>query len=150
MVAKSLAPILTNLFMNGDALMKRAYAVIAGAGLAAMMIAAGVAGCGGQTPADPDEARATLTLRPRRLARRPDDRGRDQTKPVHSRSRSLVDGRTQAFSLRGRRDRTATGFDLKIPVELWLEDSKGKEVREKVKYTVSTKPARTVILRRCD
>ena len=37
------------------------------------------------------------------------------------------------------------GFDLKIPVELWLEDSKGKTVQEKVKYTVSTKPARTVI-----
>jgi hypothetical protein len=38
-----------------------------------------------------------------------------------------------------------TGFDLKIPVELWLEDSKGKLTQEKVNYTVSVKPARTVL-----
>ena len=39
----------------------------------------------------------------------------------------------------------AAGFDLKIPVELWLEDPKGKAVQEKVKYTVSVQPSRTVI-----
>ncbi|HZW32843.1 MAG TPA: hypothetical protein VFF52_19165, partial [Isosphaeraceae bacterium] len=37
------------------------------------------------------------------------------------------------------------GFDLKIPVELWLQDPKGKAVQEKVKYTVSIQPSRTVI-----
>jgi hypothetical protein len=40
---------------------------------------------------------------------------------------------------------SAVGFDLKIPVELWLQDPKGKEVREKVRYTVSVQPARTVL-----
>ena len=42
--------------------------------------------------------------------------------------------------------RAVAGFDLeKIPVELWLEDPKGKAVQQKVKYTVSVEPSRTVI-----
>ncbi len=39
----------------------------------------------------------------------------------------------------------AAGFDIKIPVELSLVDQKGKAIQEKVKYTVSVQPARTVI-----
>ena len=125
--------------------MKRAYAVIAGAGLAAMMIAAGVAGCGGQTPADPDEARATLT---RALDAWRDGRTIEDVTKL-SPSIAVADPSWTAGLKLSRYEVAetgrATGFDLKIPVELWLEDSKGKEVREKVKYTVSTKPARTVI-----
>jgi len=44
----------------------------------------------------------------------------------------------------------AAGFDLKIPVELSLQDPKGKAVQEKVKYTVSVQPSRTAIRPRFD
>jgi hypothetical protein len=131
--------------MNGDESMKRAYSVFAAAGLAATAIAAGLSGCGGQTPANPDEARATLT---RALDAWRDGRTIDDV-TNGSPAISVADPSWTAGLKLARYEvaetARATGFDLKIPVELWLEDSKGKEVREKVKYTVSTKPARTVI-----
>lgn len=37
------------------------------------------------------------------------------------------------------------GFDRTIPVELWLQDPRGKAVRQKVRYTVSLEPTRTVL-----
>jgi hypothetical protein len=125
--------------------MKRANQATAAAGLAAIAIAAGLAGCGGQTPADPNEARATLSkaLDAWRDGRTIDD--------VNNGSLSIVvtDPSWKAGFKLSRYQvadtAAATGFDLKIPVELWLEDPKGKAVQEKVKYTVSTKPARTVI-----
>lgn len=38
-----------------------------------------------------------------------------------------------------------SGFDLRIPVDLWLKPPKGKPIREKAFYTVVTSPSITVI-----
>jgi hypothetical protein len=130
--------------MNGDETMTRAYRAIAGAGLAALAVAAGLSGCGGQTPADPNLARATLStaLDAWRDGRTMDDvtKGNSITVSDPSWKAGFKLSRYEVGET-GR----ATGFDLKIPVELWLEDPKGKAVQEKVKYTVSVQPARTVI-----
>jgi hypothetical protein len=109
------------------------------------LIVAAAPGCGGQQPADPDQARATLAaaLDAWRDGRTIDD--------VTNGSPAIVvaDPSWKAGYKLSRYQVAETarvaGFDLKIPVELWLEDPKGKPVQEKVKYTVSLEPSRTVI-----
>lgn len=124
--------------------MTRLFRCLATVGLTALAVAA-APGCGRQQPADPDQARATLAmaLDAWREGRTIDD--------VTSGSPSIVvaDPSWKAGFKLTRYEVSGTtraaGFDLKIPVELWLENSQGKPVREKVKYTVSVQPSRTVI-----
>jgi hypothetical protein len=125
--------------------MRQRYRKIAAAGLASLAIAALASGCGGQTPADPDQARATLATA---LDAWHDGRTIDEvtngSPPI-----TVADPAWKAGFKLSRyqvaETNRAAGFDLKIPVELWLEDPKGKAVQEKVKYTVSIEPSRTVI-----
>jgi hypothetical protein len=112
---------------------------------AALLFASALPGCGGPQPADPDKARATLAMA---LDAWRDGRTIDE---VTNGSPPIVvaDPEWKAgFKLSRYQVAETTrvaGFDLKIPVELWLQDPKGKAVQEKVKYTVSVAPAQTVI-----
>jgi len=102
-------------------------------------------GCGGQKPADPDQARATLTLAldAWRDGRTLEEVNRD------SPSITVADPSWKAGFKLSRyqvaETTRAAGFDLQFPVELWLEDTKGKATQQKVKYTVSIQPSRTVL-----
>jgi hypothetical protein len=113
--------------------------------LAAVLLATLPLGCGGQTPADPDQARATLTLA---LDAWRDGRTIDDvtngSPPIIVADPSWKAGFKLSRYQVAETTQTA-GFDLKMPVQLWLQDLKGKNVEEKVKYTVSVSPARTVI-----
>jgi hypothetical protein len=102
-------------------------------------------GCGGQTPADPDQARATLTqaLDAWRDGRTIDDMT-NVSPPITVADPYWRDGLKLSRYEVAEKTR-AVGFDLKMPVKLWLEDAKGKTREETVKYTVSVQPARTVI-----
>jgi hypothetical protein len=124
--------------------MRRAYRSLAAAGLMALTLAA-APGCGRQQPADPDQARATLATA---LDAWRDGRTIDDVTNGHP-PITVADPSWKAGYKLSRyqvaETARAAGFDLKIPVELWLEDPKGKPVQEKVKYTVSIQPARTVI-----
>jgi hypothetical protein len=112
---------------------------------AAVLAAALLLGCGGSTPADPDLARATLTAA---LDAWRDGRTIDEVSsgspPI-----TVADPAWKAgFKLSRYEVASNTrpvGFDLRMPVKLWLEDPKGKPVEESAKYTVSVQPARTVI-----
>jgi hypothetical protein len=123
--------------------MKRAHRPTAG--LAILLLTAFPLGCGSPKPADPDLARATLAMA---LDAWRDGRTIDE---VTSGSPPIIvaDPAWKAGFKLSRYQVAETsrlaGFDLKIPVELWLEDSKGKALQEKVKYTVSIEPARTVV-----
>jgi hypothetical protein len=125
--------------------MTRAYRAIAPAVLTALVLAASPLGCGGQKPADPDQARATLAMA---LDAWRDGRSIDDvtngSPPIVVADPSWKAGFKLSRYQVAETARSA-GFDLKIPVELWLEDPKGKPVQEKVKYTVSVQPSRTVI-----
>jgi hypothetical protein len=125
--------------------MRRAYRAIAAAGLTALILASPPIGCGGQKPADPDQARATLAmaLDAWRDGRTIDD-VTNGSPPITVADPSWKAGFKLSRYQVAETARQA-GFDLRIPVELWLEDPKGKPVQEKVKYTVSVQPARTVI-----
>jgi hypothetical protein len=125
--------------------MRCAHRPLTSAGLAALLLAALPLGCGGQKPADPDQARATLAMA---MDAWRDGRTIDEvtngSPPI-----TVADPAWKAGFKLSRyqvaETTRAAGFDLKIPVELWLEDGKGKAVQEKVKYTVSVQPSRTVI-----
>ena len=125
--------------------MKHFHRIRAAAGLFGLALAVVPPGCGGPKPADPDQARATLTIV---LDGWRDGRTMDQ---VTNGSPAIVvsDPAWKAGFKLSRYQVAATnrtaGFDLKIPVELWLQDSKGKDVQEKVNYTVSVQPSRTVL-----
>ena len=121
------------------------YIKIAAAALGAIALAALPAGCGGQKPADPDQARATLTaaLDAWREGRTIDD-FTNGSPPIVVSEPSWKSGLKLSKYEIGESGKPA-GFDLKIPVQLWLEDSKGKPSQEKVHYTVSVQPSRTVI-----
>jgi hypothetical protein len=125
--------------------MKRAYRSAAAIGLAALVLAAPPLGCGRQQPADPDQARATLAMA---LDAWRDGRTMDDvtngSPPITVADPAWKAGLKLSRYQVAETARTA-GFDLKIPVELWLEDPTGKAVQEKVKYTVSVQPSRTVI-----
>jgi len=120
---------------------KRAALTLFAAGL----LAALPLGCGGQAPADPDLARATLTTA---LDAWRDGRTIDEvtngSPPITVAEPAWKSGfKLSKYEVA---DTTrATGFDLRMSVQLWLEDPKGKSVEEKVKYTVSVAPSRTVI-----
>jgi hypothetical protein len=109
------------------------------------LLAALAFGCGGQKPVDLDQARATLAMA---LDAWRDGRTMDEvtngSPPI-----TVADPKWKAGFKLSRYEvaqtTRAAGFDLKMPVELWLEDPKGKAVRETAKYTVSVEPARTVI-----
>jgi hypothetical protein len=102
-------------------------------------------GCGGSKPADPDLARATLAMA---LDAWRDGRTIDEvtngSPPI-----TVADPAWKAGFKLSRYQVAANtrpvGFDLRMPVQLWLEDPKGKTVEETVKYTVSVQPVRTVI-----
>lgn len=125
--------------------MRRPYRGPASAWLATLLLTAATTGCGGQEPADPDQARATLAMA---LDAWRDGKTMDEvtngSPPITVADPSWKAGLRLARYQVGESTRAA-GFDLKIPVELWLEDPKGKSTREKVKYTVSVQPSRTVI-----
>jgi hypothetical protein len=113
--------------------------------LAASLALVIIAGCGQLKPADPNQARETLSLA---LNAWRDGRSVDEitsgNPPITVADPSWKAG----FKLTSYQLSEATkssGFDLNIPVELSLVDPKGNAVREKVKYTVSVQPARTVI-----
>lgn len=112
---------------------------------AGLLLAAAILGCGGPKPADPDQARATLAIA---LDAWRDGKTMDDvingSPPITVADPSWKSGLKLARYQVGDSTRAA-GFDLKIPVELWLEDPRGKSSREKVKYTVSIQPSRTVI-----
>ena len=126
--------------------MKHPQKMRAVTGLLALLLAAVLPGCGSSAkPADPDQARATLNTV---LDAWRDGKTIDQ---VTNGSPAIVvsDPAWKAgFKLSryqvAETNRTA-GLDLKIPVELWLQDPKGKDVQEKVNYTVSVQPSRTVL-----
>jgi hypothetical protein len=125
--------------------MKCAHRPAALARFAALLLAALPLGCGGQTPADPDQARATLALA---LDAWRDGRTIDEvtngSPPI-----TVADPAWKAGFKLSRYEvaetTRAAGFDLRMPVQLWLQDPKGKAVKESVKYTVSVQPSRTVI-----
>jgi hypothetical protein len=118
---------------------------LAKAGPVALLLASLATGCGGQVPADPDQARATLTTA---LDAWHDGRTMDEvtngSPPITVADPAWKSGLKLSRYQVGETNRAA-GFDLKIPVELWLEDAKGKVVQQKVKYTVSVQPSRTVL-----
>jgi hypothetical protein len=125
--------------------MRYAHRPSAPAGFAALLLAALPMGCGGQRPADPDQARATLsTALDAWHDGRTIDEVTDGSPPITVADPAWKAGFKLSRYQVGETNRSA-GFDLKIPVELWLEDPKGKAVQEKVKYTVSVEPSRTVI-----
>ena len=113
--------------------------------LAGSLALAMPAGCSGLKPTDPDQARETLSLA---LNAWRDSLSVDDVSsgspPI-----TVADPAWKAgYKLTSYQVAEAiktVGFDLNIPVELSLEDPKGKAVRERVKYTVSVQPARTVI-----
>jgi hypothetical protein len=125
--------------------MNRNIRMSAVAGLGAILLATLPLGCGGMTPADPDQARATLAmaLDAWREGRSIDDVV-NGTPPI-----TVAEPKWKAGFKLSRYQVSdtarAAGFDLKIPVELWLENPKGKTIQEKAKYTVSIEPVRTVI-----
>jgi hypothetical protein len=112
---------------------------------AVLLLAALPIGCGGPKQADPDQARATLTTA---LDAWRDGRTVDEVNNG-SPAMTVADPSWKAGFKLSRYElaesNASQGLDLKIPVELWLQDPKGKAVREKVKYTVSVQPARTVL-----
>jgi hypothetical protein len=126
-------------------MMRFIHRPLAWAGLAALLFAALPLGCGGQKPVDPDQARATLTMA---LDAWHDGRTTDEVTngnpPITVADPSWKAG-FKLSRYQVAESTRAAGFDLKMPVELWLEDPKGKAVQEKVKYTVSVQPSRTVI-----
>ncbi len=125
--------------------MRPTYRAMVAAGLTALALAAPPLGCGGAKPADPDEARATLAMA---LDAWRDGRTIEEvtngSPPIVVADPSWKAG-YKLSRYQVAENARAAGFDLKIPVELWLEDPKGKAVQEKVKYTVSIAPSRTVI-----
>jgi|SRR5579875_2911277 len=125
--------------------MRPTYRAIAGAVLLAPALAAAPLGCGGAKPADPDQARATLAmaLDAWRDGRTIDDVTNGSPPIVVADPLWKAGYKLSRYQV--AEDARGAGFDLKIPVELWLEDPKGKAVQEKVKYTVSIAPSRTVI-----
>jgi hypothetical protein len=110
-----------------------------------LLLVALAPGCGGQTPADPDQARATLTqaLDAWRDGRTIEDMT-NGSPPIAVADPYWKDGFKLSRYEVAEKTRTV-GFDLKMPVKLWLEDPKGKTREETVKYTVSVQPSRTVI-----
>jgi hypothetical protein len=118
---------------------------LAAAWLAAPLLAILPLGCGGQKPADPDQARATLAMA---LDAWKEGKTIDDvtggSPPITVADPSWKAGFKLSRYQVAETTKSA-GFDLKIPVELWLEDPKGKAVQEKVKYTVSVQPSRTVL-----
>lgn len=113
--------------------------------LVVVLMAALPMGCGGARQAEPDQARATLTSA---LDAWRDGRTVDEVNNG-SPAMTVADPSWKAGFKLSRYEvadsNASQGLDLKIPVELWLQDPKGKEVREKVKYTVSVQPSRTVL-----
>ena len=113
--------------------------------LATLLLLALPLGCGKLEPTDPDKARETLRLA---LDAWRDGRTLDEVTngnpPITVADPSWKAG-LKLSSYQVANATKAAGFDIKIPVELSLVDQKGKAIQEKVKYTVSVQPARTVI-----
>jgi len=113
--------------------------------VATLILLAVPLGCGSLEPTDPNRARETLAMA---LDAWRDGRSvEDMTNgspPITVADPSWKAG-YKLSSYQVAETTKAAGFDLKIPVELSLQDPKGKFVQEKVKYTVSVQPSRTVI-----
>ncbi len=102
-------------------------------------------GCGGPRLADPDLARATLTqvLDAWRDGRSLNDMATGSPAITVSDPAWKAGFKLSRYEV--AKSARAVGFDLKIPVELWLLDLKGRPVQEKARYVVSVEPSRTVI-----
>ncbi len=98
---------------------------------AALLLALPSLGCGGPKPADPDQARATLAmaLDAWRDGRTIDD-VTNGSPPITVADPSWKAG-FKLSRYQVAETTRAAGFDLKIPVELWLKDPKGKAVRRR-------------------
>jgi hypothetical protein len=104
-----------------------------------------VQGCGGASPADPEQVNLTLrqTLDAWQAGEALDSLA-SQSQPIHVAEPKWKDGfRLVRYEVGP--DVKPKGFDLICPVELWMKDPKGKEVHEKARYIVSAKPERTVV-----
>jgi hypothetical protein len=104
-----------------------------------------VQGCGGASPADPEQVGLTLrqTLDAWQAGEALDSLA-SQSQPIHVAEPKWKDGfRLVRYEVGP--DFKSKGFDLICPVELWMKDPKGKEVHEKARYIVSAKPERTVV-----
>ncbi len=112
---------------------------------ATLLLLAVPLGCGGLEPTDPDMARETLSLA---LDAWRDGRSLDDvtngSPPITVADPAWKAG-YKLSSYQVAETAKAAGFDLKIPVQLSLQDPNGKVVQEKVRYTVSVQPSRTVI-----
>jgi hypothetical protein len=114
--------------------------------LGAWLLLALPLGCGGnQEVADPDQARQALVSV---LDAWHDGRSLDEVTGGNLGTTVADPSWKAGFKLSRYEVAEATqttGLDRMIPVELWLRDPKGKEVRQKVRYTVSLAPSRTVL-----
>ena len=102
-------------------------------------------GCGGASPADPEQVGLTLrqTLDAWQAGEALDSLT-SQSQPIHVAEPKWKDGfRLVRYEVGP--DVKSKGFDLICPVELWMKDPKGKDVHEKARYIVSAKPERTVV-----
>jgi hypothetical protein len=125
--------------------MKEHHRIPAYAGLLAMLLAAGLSGCSAPKPDDPDQARATLTtaLDAWQSGRTIDEVTNGSPAIVVSDPAWKNGFKLSRYQIAEKT--SAAGLDLKFPVALRLQDPKGKDVEEKVNYTVSVQPTRTVL-----
>ena len=112
---------------------------------APLVLALVASGCGGTRPADHDSAGESLraALDAWKGGRSPDSLA-GETPAVQA-----ADPRWQAGYRLLKYEVIAapspSGLDLHCPVDLWLQDPKGKKVRERADYTLTTHPTRTVV-----
>jgi hypothetical protein len=102
-------------------------------------------GCGGASPADPEQVTATLrqTLDAWQAGQTLEALA-SQSQPIHVAEPKWKDG-FRLVRYQVDPDLKSKGFDLICSVELWMQDPKGKEIREKARYIVSAQPERTVV-----
>lgn len=109
-----------------------------------LALAACTLGCGATRPVDPDAAVATLR------AALDTWKGGQAAGPMAPTPGFVVgDPRWQAgyrlLDYRTAGPPAPSGLDLRCAVDLWLQGPRGKKLRERADYIVTTHPARTVI-----
>jgi hypothetical protein len=114
------------------------------AGVMTALAVLGGCGSGATPPADPDAARAALqsALDAWKRGDPPESLGNAQPPIQVSDWRWRSGAKLVRYEIE-QRDRPV-GADLRCPVQLWIENSRGKPAREVAEYNVSTHPALTV------